>query len=265
MSDRENTWIANLKAVFKALQTSFAIQVNRSCSMHLHVKPVQGWHPQEVKSLAKAAAVFDDAITKIMPADRKASPWARSNFHDVNSLIPLTNIEKRLVAEFSQVGRKAWRHLFDRFDTRLRRNEDIPQVLGDQRSVSMNFLPVNNGDCGTIEFRRPPGVRTAQEAQRWAGFAVAFMSASLSPNWNPAADWSSKTAHATVKDLHSFLGQGLAYLKNATHYDRKRVMIPGSFAPDNAQPLARSDYDNDLIRAKLEKAQQQGSFEKVRL
>ena len=113
---------------------------------------------------------------------------------------------------------KTWQHLFGHLDQRIRTNEDIPAVLGDERRMSMNFKPITNDKCGTVEFRRPPDVRTAPEAQRWAAFALALVSAFLEPAWDDATahEWSAKRSNATVAQLHTFLHHGLAHLDKAT-------------------------------------------------
>ena len=278
MSDADWVWSDVLDTIFESLDSAFVIHVNAACSMHVHIKPVLGWNPAGVRSLAKAAAVFDDAITKIMPPSRKLTPWARSSFRQITRwtdpaevrLLPaLSSTSKDLAASFHKVttGEKTWKHLFDHFESKIKRNESIPHVF-DDRNVSMNFLPINNGICGTVEFRRPPGVETAQDAQKWAAFALAFMSASLTPAWAADAKARSSTnKNATVAELQTFLQQGLTHLAGATGIkDWKSVMVPKSFVEHHGEPYRPSQYGPGAIHAKLEKAAKGSSFEqKVRL
>lgn len=110
------------------------MEVNNACSMHIHIRPVRGWNPASLGSLAKAAAVFDDAITKVMPPSRKLTPWARPNFRQIDRwedpdelrLLPrLSPNTLELVASFRRVTKKekTWKYLFDQFDSKIKQNE----------------------------------------------------------------------------------------------------------------------------------------------
>jgi hypothetical protein len=74
------------------------------------------------------------------------------------------------------VPTKGWKYLFD-YLGRIRDNASIPAILGSDHSVSMNLKPINNGNCGTVEFRRPPGVAAFRDAKQWVVFALAFKQA----------------------------------------------------------------------------------------
>lgn len=75
----------DITQIFKTLAGGCDILLTKGCSMHVHVAPnMEGqWTPTTLPGPVKGIAVFDDAITKIMPADRKVNPWCRSNFHDI--------------------------------------------------------------------------------------------------------------------------------------------------------------------------------------
>ncbi len=174
------------------MNEAFCIYVNHSCSMHVYAKPANGWGCQDVQSLAKATAVFNDAITKIMPEDRKRNNWARSNFHAITdhtgkyNAKSLSGVEAALVDDYNRVFKDMWKPLFDCFDSKLGKPEDILDVFGTDRHVSMNFIPINNRICRTVEFRCPPAVSTASDAQKWTAFTLAFVSRSLSfKSWTP--------------------------------------------------------------------------------
>ncbi|KAG7284431.1 hypothetical protein NEMBOFW57_010804 [Staphylotrichum longicolle] len=217
-------------------------------------------------------AVFDDAITKVMPPCRKQTPWARSNFREITHPDPneaklireLSKVEKNLVARFNKVATKTktWKYLFDHFAT-IKENKGIPDVLGDRRHTSMNLLPINTDACGTVEFRRPPGVDNAQDAKKWTAFALAFVSAALTQAWTAAAgEWSSKNAHASVAQLHAFLQQGLTHLAHATRLEGwKQMIVPKSFMEISKPPFRPSDYGSGVIQAKLKKAAKESLFE----
>jgi hypothetical protein len=274
----EWTWSRQLGEIFHALAGTFDLETNAACSMHVHMKPVGGWDKgaADVRSLSKAAAVFDDAITRIMPASRKQAPWARSNFREISRspddpsdskgdrLNPwaLSKAEKELVTFFNNMkkSKKPWAHLFQHFDTKVKENEDI-KSLADTRHVSMNFLAIN-ASCGTVEFRRPPGVKTAKEAERWVAFALGFISAALDPKSGFVKQWSSQKTDATVADLQKFIGHGLVRLASLTSKESwKQVVKSTSFEEDTSKPYPLSRYDPKVIEAKLQKAQKPSSWE----
>ncbi|KAK4040551.1 putative amidoligase enzyme-domain-containing protein [Parachaetomium inaequale] len=267
-------WSDDLDVIFSALARVFDIEVNSACSMHVHMKPEAGWTAADVRSLFKATAVFDDAITKIMPASRKQTPWAKSSFRAITSSDPeeakmvpeLSAAERGLVKTFADMkaSNTTWQHLFNHFDTTIQKTKDIDK-LADKRGVSMNFIPINKDVCHTVEFRRPPGVKTAEAAKRWVGFALGFVSAALDPNSGWEQLWSPVPAKkdATVDNLQSFIGNGLERLANLTgRRNWKSVVDPKSFKTDPSNPLALKKYEPGVIQAKLLKAMKQlGSFE----
>lgn len=84
MNDTEWVWRKSLYDNFPALRGVSDFGLNAACSMHIHIRPVEGWDRAGVKlcSLLRATAVYDDAITKIMPAEYKQTPWAKSSFRE---------------------------------------------------------------------------------------------------------------------------------------------------------------------------------------
>ncbi|KAK4126231.1 hypothetical protein N657DRAFT_679202 [Parathielavia appendiculata] len=109
MYTMEWMWHSDLSFIFGALRGAFNFHLNQACSMHIHTKPLGEWHPETVRSLAKATAVFDDAIAKIMPGGAQADDLARPNFRKTTNsdpakakLIPkLSGTEERLVCPSS--------------------------------------------------------------------------------------------------------------------------------------------------------------------
>ncbi len=132
-----------------------------------------------------------------------------------------------------------------------------------------SHLCLNTTNMGSSrEFRRPPGVGTAKDARKWAAFALAFMSASLTTAWAAGANARSSTnKNATVAELQAFLKQGLTHLAGVTHNDDwNRIIAPTSFREDPRVPLPPSYYGVEMNLDKLEKASKPSSFEqKVRL
>jgi hypothetical protein len=241
--------------------------------MHVHAAPKGGWNMPALHSVMRGIAVFDEAITKIMPAERKQNPWARSNFHKPQAKTADKTTDKTTdkakdkatgsvavvpvtvdpVALFQSVREDSWKPLFDFFLTITMKGK-IGLLLGDDRAVSMNFMPITNEDCGTIEFRRPPGVKTAAAAKRWTAFTMGFVRATMEPGWHEK--WSSKKNGATVSDLQNFVKTGLGLLGWGDVVDTR------TFVEDHSTATPLSAFNLQEVKRKLAKAANEGEFEK---
>lgn len=107
--------------------------------------------------------------------------------------------------------------------------------------------------CGTVEFRRPPGVKTPADAQKWATFAVAFVCAATESDWQ--APWLSNKRSATVAELQSFVSSGLKLL------GWERFLNPRALT-ENTSPATPLEYfDWEEVKRKLAKANKASGFE----
>jgi hypothetical protein len=224
------------------------IMLSGGCSMQVHVaRPGLQWSIPALSSLMKATGVFDDAIMKIMPADRKMNPWARSSFRDIP---PGLMAEAPIKKAFDEVPTRTWRPLFDIFD-KVRTNADVLSTLGNKPSVSMNFAALDI--TGTVEFRRPPAVKTATEAQKWIAFTVAFVCAALEPDWHHS--WSSRKYHASVEDLQAFVGRGIKLLGW-----QPEILDPQTLVEDKSRPKKFKWFKAEEVRAKLSEVENKSAF-----
>ncbi|KAJ6442646.1 hypothetical protein O9K51_03821 [Purpureocillium lavendulum] len=191
-------WQSEVKRVFDALHRSFDIHLTKDCSMHVHVSPGQGksFTVDQVRSIVKATAYYDKAITEYVPAERKNNPWAVANFSSprLNS-----NVKKA----YDQVLRDGWGPVFRAIDSVVRVRVATAHSLFNDRSLSWNFSRLAD-DCGTVEFRRPPGVSNAASATEWAQFTLSFVRNAIAHDWSQEA--ASKT-HANSKGLVCFVGK----------------------------------------------------------
>ena len=262
-------WYDDLGTLFLVLEQNCQILLTKGCSMHIHVAPgindgltssLDMWSLADLRGVLKATGIFDDAIMKIMPADRKSNEWARSNFRTFTN--PITKAVKQpasteLKNAFAGVPEHGWKPFFQSIDRAKVKRNFLPELhIAREREVSMNFRPI--GSYGTVEFRRPPGVKTAADAQKWAAFAVSFVSASFDPNWDYQA-WSTRTRHATVEELQSFISRGLELVEWPRTVLDPRVLV------ENTSTYQPPEYCHaeEIIR-KLAKANKESGFaEKV--
>ncbi|RYP76041.1 hypothetical protein DL769_003698 [Monosporascus sp. CRB-8-3] len=204
-------WQQEVNDVFRTLTRNYDILLTKGCSMHVHVSPrltpeIRYTMPQ-LRGILKAIAYYDQSITKIMPADRKNNEWAMSNFLAPNTL-------KAVKDAYAAVPRAGWVPLFALYD-KIRMVQNIHRELhGSDRYMSWNFSNVTD-ECGTIEFRRPPGVDSAVKARHWAGFALAFIAQGMATDWRDMSSTSLKF-HVPVPYLARFVDSGEKRLESAS-------------------------------------------------
>jgi hypothetical protein len=148
--------------------------VDRSCGTHVHVSP-EGrfmWeYPytlDELKCIAKAVIYYDPAVTLILPSERKACSYSRSNV--------LENAQLKGV--YNAVRTYGYGYIFGWIDS-FPDHETISSVVSCTKFVAWNFQNAVSGGCGTVEFRRPPQVTTAEATKHWIAFTLCFIKGSL--------------------------------------------------------------------------------------
>ncbi|KAI1780998.1 hypothetical protein F4818DRAFT_397456 [Hypoxylon cercidicola] len=174
-------WQDQLDRVFKYLFVEWDIRLTTGCSMHVHVSTGTTMDTrftmEQVRQILKGIALYDDAITKIMPADRKNNEWAMSNFRSRQT-------PARLKQLYAAVPTHTWAPLFGQFDKIKRKEMVYLELQGQNKLFCWNFNHLSL-TCGTVEFRRSPGVRSAAEAKHWAGVALGFVSQAMVADYKP--------------------------------------------------------------------------------
>lgn len=188
--------------------------------MHVHVSPSakprgseDKWTAAQLRSILKAISYFDNPITKIMPAERKENPYAMSNMLSDDVFRATPALKEAYVA----VGKDTWKPLFDIYDAKLKSNLMRGQshvIMGSCRILSWNFEHIA-ASCGTVEFRRSPGVSSALMAKHWAAFTLGFIAAAaIEPqDANPLISGANKNVHPPVTLLEWFVRHGLEKLE----------------------------------------------------
>ncbi|KAI1082639.1 hypothetical protein F5B20DRAFT_578309 [Whalleya microplaca] len=192
-------WQDEVDRVFNAFDKKWEIRLTKGCCMHIHVSPgrTTRYVPKQLQGIVIGIGVFDDAITKVMPKERKNIGWAVSNVHYSN------DYKKK----YEQVSDKTWVPFFN-YVRKLSFPNMFHLTMGSTRNLSWNFSNVTH-TCGTVEFRRPPGVKSAAEAKHWAGFTLGFVSEAISHDYE---HFKSRKDDASVGELQSFISTGLAAL-----------------------------------------------------
>lgn len=207
--------------------------------MHVHVSPSDGtgdrWTKDEMKGILRAIGFYQRAITSVMPPERKDNLYAKPNM-----IAEHTRTE--LKSKYSSVETKGWGPYFAECG-------GLPTPvwafnwMGGRREVAWNFSNVGR-DCGTVEFRAPPGVMEARRAVHWAGFTLGFIQAAISMD---LTSLSKRKYHSDSDALLSFISQGIRYLDHRATCDGS--VVERWVRPDNRPPTVLTrDQLNELKR-----------------
>lgn len=171
----EITWQQEVGIIFNVLDTNCDILLTSGCSMHVHVSPLPDgeYNTDQLRQILKGVIYYDTPFMRIMPAERKDNPWAEPN---VKATPDWQNGVDRVASQ-------TWAPLFDELD-KPKMKAILLRGLCDNRYVAWNFSNILSA-CGTIEFRRPPGVKTSADASHWVVVALGFVAHTMTKqNWD---------------------------------------------------------------------------------
>lgn len=195
--DSNKNWTGEIEAVFEVLERHCHTRLTPGCSMHVHVSPDNAGDSRytlnQLKGIMKAVFYFDDALTRIMPADRKVNEWAKSNVRAKETKDALKNA-------YAVIPQKSWTPLFKLIDS-IKFPQLVHPQFGSDRYMSWNFGNVTDS-CGTVEFRRPPGVDSVGKAKHWAAITLAFVSEPISTDWSIVI---SPKSYPSVTELQQYI------------------------------------------------------------
>jgi hypothetical protein len=173
--------------------------------MHVHVSLGQDTEGKDIQyslrhlnRILKQVVYYDAPLTLLMPPDRKQNTWARSNVKQVADWEKLHN----------DVPNGSWALFFNRFDMAQTDTKLLEDLVG-ERSLSWNFMNIPQ-KCGTVEFRRPPGVNNKKDAIKWVAFALGYIAHALKvQNWRKVHN---TTTYPSTHDLRTAIAEGLRVL-----------------------------------------------------
>ncbi|KAF3479657.1 uncharacterized protein GIQ15_06633 [Arthroderma uncinatum] len=234
--DSDGNWDEEIDNMFNALLHNYDLLLTRGCAMHVHVSPHNGTYTlSQLQSILKAALYYERALAVIMPAERKDTPWAEPNMRMIR------NCEKNI----NKVPQTTWAPVFNEIDN----CKFIPTLLAhvncSKRQVSWNFSNVVN-PCGTVEFRRPPGVKSAADAKHWAALTMGFVAEAMRQDWKAVR--TTKT-HPSTDTLRSVITRGARSLGSPV----QAVLNPMLMADINMPATVLSVEERQKIKQKIEK------------
>ena len=193
MFTSKEAWQDEIKRLWDVINENCYIRMGTSCGTHVHISPEESYTLHALKCVAKAAIYYEPAISSIMPNERKACTWCSSNVSQGPEL-------KHLYTTARKYG---YKFLFDEIDA-VSDEESLSVLLSPTKAVVWNFRNAIPGQCGTVEFRQPPQVASAETTQQWIGFALTFVKHSLHYDYSQLLNL---TAEPTSTDLREALYQ----------------------------------------------------------
>lgn len=179
-------WIQEISDVWSVLTGYFTPQVNKSCSTHVHLKQVTdaaGLNFSYAKAAAICVAYWDPSVYHLLPEERTASEFCRSNVtHSGNGLT------KSLIVNQGEPFETIFETIINFEETPsndVSKMQILCDFLGKNKDFAWNFQNLCTAPAprpaptGTIEFRRPPGSTSAREILHWVTLGLSFVNGSL--------------------------------------------------------------------------------------
>jgi Putative amidoligase enzyme len=161
----DSPWRNYVQATWKALQDSYEITGDQFCGTHIHISVEGGYSFQELKRIAQSVIHFEPALDALVPAHRLTphNEFAMSNWLDSKSFA----YKNRTRAESIK------------FIAGMTDFYTFLQVMNPEgeRRYGFNFRSIDK--YYTIEFRKPPASRSAEECLRWAELALSFIQSAI--------------------------------------------------------------------------------------
>jgi Putative amidoligase enzyme len=161
----DSPWRQDMKAMWRFIENNYHIEAPNTCATHIHVSVRPVFELEEVKRIAQAVIHFEPAIEALVPQHRRGNKFVQSHWLDSPNLAPKGRSRAASIAY-------------------IERQVDQNAVIAAMQFPSdgdycWNFESLNDLDKGTIEFRKPPAVKTVDEVLAWAEFVMAFIQASI--------------------------------------------------------------------------------------
>lgn len=157
-------WRSHVQATWKYLQQHYEITDNKNCGTHVHISVEGGYSLEDVKRVASASIHFDTAFEALVPETRRGRcEFARSMWIDARKFAAKGRSRAEAILMINGVTD------FHAFSSLVQ-----PYTL---RGYTWNFRSILK--YYTMEFRKPPASRTADEALGWAELAMSFVQTSI--------------------------------------------------------------------------------------
>ena len=151
--------------MWEYLELNYEITANNSCGTHVHISLSEGYSLQNLKQVAQSIIHFEPAFEPLLPEDRRANEYAKSNWMD-NPNFAYSKLSRgdsiKLIEECTTMR-----------DLVLLMNPNHDKMFG------WNFLYLLSDPKGTVEFRRGAASTSVRNVFMWVELAMSFIQASV--------------------------------------------------------------------------------------
>lgn len=233
-------WAADMEVIFSTVRHYFVVAHSPHCSTHIHISGTpMPLSSTELSALAKAALYFEPALDQLVPADRRASTayWCQSNRASVGlrsmSLQDcLGMVDAAVDLSTTSLGNESFEsgrtqalvgtmNLYPATSTYGRAHGkkhdfvrgkvykwDFSRMLPRSSSSKGSNVALSQG---TVEFRQPPGSRSAEDAKGWITLVLALVAgATKTTSW--ASLGAPGVEGATIGELWALILTGASVL-----------------------------------------------------
>jgi Putative amidoligase enzyme len=188
-------WRKDVEHTWTFFRENFAIDSNPSCGTHIRIAPYEGYALDKLKLVAQAVIQFEPAFLDLVPPYQRRSPSQKGSGLAKSILLNSPGIKG--LSRPEAIDRVAGAHDVTQLVQLIHREPD-------DKHYSWNFLGSHQGQRlwgPYVEFRQPPGCRSAEELISWTELAVLFVGAALR-EW----DWKVfKDAPTGIQGLYQFM------------------------------------------------------------
>ncbi|KAF2011916.1 hypothetical protein BU24DRAFT_425748 [Aaosphaeria arxii CBS 175.79] len=163
-----------LAEFWEAMSVGFEVQQEKTCGGHVHVTPTNAqkrFSMAELKSVAFAAVVFEDAVHSILPFTRR-----QNRYCVMNSKSGGGGLSQACEGGISMSLLRTVRQRLNNIST----PEALYSFMQANRYVLWNFKNIVGEGCSnTLEFRGGSQFRNTATTMKWVAFVIAFIGLAL--------------------------------------------------------------------------------------
>jgi hypothetical protein len=208
--ETDETWSLDVKRIFYALEQRGGVYTNDSCGTHIHLSPeIDSWKLEDLQKLCCCILYFERAFEVLYPESRgqraayeaaaKAywrARYAKANWTDNPKLAKLPY--EQCVEQIMGVKTiRELRHLMNPYVPEenesdeaedgqrrdhqyyARRGQRLEEEDLNDRYYAWNFDNLRDRGKRTVEYRRPPGVKTENACLAWVTLTIKFVKAAV--------------------------------------------------------------------------------------
>jgi hypothetical protein len=233
----DSPWNQDLHTIFSVIAKHFKLGPSDKCGTHIHISRTIPFLAPELGKLAKATLYFESTLDSLMPSRRSndQSYWSQSNRNTNNPALAGLSLKQCLDKIDAAAGNSnpatpaaadgdPLRPIVEvmnlcSHETKLAKiwGKTAPFVRGKTHKWDFTGLLAasesiegvrDKGVKDTIEFRQPPGSRSAEEAEAWVKLTVAFVAGAV----EGGQELGIKEEGDSVQELRDLLGRGMELL-----------------------------------------------------